>query len=204
MNEIIVVTSSKDSGGGAAVIDLTTGTSVCSNFKNCITEPGAACIAGSGYSSFSGSGSCGDYVAVAQAKKPVIHIYQWGKPQVLHQCHVQEITTSLASDPSGCYLFGGTKRGWIYVWEVNSGALITSWQAHFKTVTKVEVVATGDYLVSASEDGMVRVWELALLLDQSESLSRLGAVKFSANKKSFTPYRYIMSFGRDAVACFLR
>lgn len=41
----------------------------------------AICSVG-GPSSFSGQGSSGDYVVVAQSKKPQINVWQWGKPQV--------------------------------------------------------------------------------------------------------------------------
>jgi pre-rRNA-processing protein IPI3 len=186
MNEVVIVTSSKDAGGGMGVVDLATGTPVCSNFKNCIAEPGSVCLTGVGYSSFSGAGACGDFIAVAQSKKPVINIYQWNKSQVLHQCHIQEITTSLASDPSGTFIFGGTKRGWIYAWEATSGALIVSWQAHFKSVTRLAVSDTGDFLISASEDGMARAWELAAVLDQSDTYGRAAS---ASTRKNMSPYR---------------
>jgi hypothetical protein len=70
MNEVVIVTSSKDSGGGVAILDLATCTPVCSNFKNCIAETGTACLVGSGVSSFSGNGSSGDYIAGKENRIP--------------------------------------------------------------------------------------------------------------------------------------
>ena len=71
------------------------------------------------------------------------------------QCHIQEITTSLAVDSSGTYLVSGTKRGWLYCWELSTGELINSLQAHFKSVTRVAVTKCGNYcyVVSVFENG---------------------------------------------------
>lgn len=189
MSEVIVVTSSKDSGGGIAILDVATCTPVCNNFKNCTAETGAACLLGNGVSSFSGNGSSGDYLAVAQSKKPTINIYQWGKPQALYQCHVQEITSALASDPLGRYLCAGSKKGWCTFWELSTGLLLHSFQAHFKAVTKVEFTACGGYCVTVSEDGMARVWEVAQIVDQSEIVSRVSTSTSVSGKRSIAPYR---------------
>jgi hypothetical protein len=85
MNEIAIVTSSKESIPGCiALIDIRTGSQVSSNFKNCVADSGTICVI-NGSSSFSGNSPCGsgDYIAVAQSNKPLINIWQWGKPQVM-------------------------------------------------------------------------------------------------------------------------
>ena len=187
MDEVLILTSSKDSGGGVAVLDLKTCTPICGNFKNSIADAGgsAACL-GSGLSSFGGAGSCGDYLAVAQSKKPTINIYQWCKPQVLYQCHLQEIMVSVAADPSGRYFVGGSKKGWLYLWELSTGALINSWQAHFKSVTRVQFTRCGGYCMSVSEDGMARCWEIMQFVDTSNSLVDGSS---ATSRRSVTPYR---------------
>ena len=189
MNEVVIVTSAKDLGGGVAILDLGTCTPICSNFKNCIAETGSVCLVGGGISSFSGNGSSGDYIAVAQSKKPTINIYQWGKPQALYQCHVQEITSALACDSMSRYLCAGSKKGWCTFWELSTGLLLHSFQAHFKAVTRVKFTACGGYCVTTSEDGMARVWEVASIVDQSEVVGRLGASLSVSSKRAITPYR---------------
>ena len=52
MNEVVIVTSSKDAGG-IGVYDLATGTPVSTNFKNCVADAGAVCLLG-GPSAYSG------------------------------------------------------------------------------------------------------------------------------------------------------
>ena len=53
MNEVAIVTSSKDAGG-IGVYDLVTGTPVCTNFKNCVADSGAMCLLG-GQNAYSGT-----------------------------------------------------------------------------------------------------------------------------------------------------
>lgn len=183
MTEVLVISSNKDACG-LGVVDVATGSMVCNNFKNCIADSGALCSIGSSSSSYSGQGSSGDFIAVAQAKKPVIHIWQWGKPQVAFQCHVQEIVTCLASDISGTFLLGGTKKGWIYCWNIGTGELLNIWQAHFKSVTRLQLSKNGQFCVSVSEDGMGRAWDMAKVLDLSER------IRNPTGKQSVTPYRY--------------
>lgn len=184
MTEVIVATSSKDSGG-IAVIDLTSGSSICPNFKNCIADPGALCFAGSSSSSFAGNGSVGDYIISSQSKKTVIHIWQWSKPQVHMQCHTQEILSAIKSDITGTFVFGGSKKGWIYVWDITTGELIRTLQAHFKAITRIEVDPRGLFCISSSDDGMIRVWDLNTLVESSSEMTK----GVSSGKKTFTPFR---------------
>ena len=135
--EVMVVTSSKDTG--AAAIDIQTGVSHV--FKDCLAESGTLTLIGN-CNSYSGSGSS-DYLAVAQTKKPVIHIWQWGKAQVLMQCHQQEIITALCADPTGNFMVGGSKTGRIYIWNLSDGNLLYLWQAHFKTITRLKMNCRG-------------------------------------------------------------
>ena len=179
MNEAVILTSSKDLNG-IGVVDLRTASPLVSNFKNCVADVGCACIVG-GLSSFSGhSSSTCDYICVAQSKKPIINVWHWGKNQVHMQCHVQEVITSLASDRSGTYLIGGSKKGTITVWEISTGALLVSWQAHFQDISKIKCHLDSYFFCSASSDGMARVWNLSTMLDTSKTKN---------GRQSVTPYK---------------
>jgi pre-rRNA-processing protein IPI3 len=188
MNEVVVITSSNDSG--IALLDINTLSSVGTNFKSCIVESSNchAVTALGGLSSYSGlgdQGSAGDYLAVAQAKKPLINIFVFGKPQPHMQCHTQEITTALSSDHKNTLLFGGTKSGRIYCWDYSSGLLLNSFQAHFKSIHKIIVHPLLPYSITCSEDGMVRVWDNASIVDCSiRSKTSKGIVP----EHSYTPH----------------
>ena len=163
MDEMILALASGDLGGMCAC-DLRNGGTVMT-FKNCSSDSaGSICTIG-GSSSFSGMGVSSDYVAVAISKKPVIHIYAWGKPQPLMQCHVQEIITALASDLPGQVLVGGSRSGRMFCWDICSGALLAMWQGHFKSITRIQVTKCGYFVVTVSDDAYVKVWDLPLILD---------------------------------------
>lgn len=104
------------------------------------------------------------------------------------QCHIQEITTTITSDIKGYYLCGGTKGGRIFIWEISSGTLLLSWQAHFKSITVMTFTSCGNYLISASEDGMVRVWDIIGILNNTNHFEVQS--RSDGQLKSIAPFRY--------------
>lgn len=184
MDEIALVTCSSDASIMSAT-DLRSGTPFCS-FKTCVSDSGAVCLIG-GASSYSGLGSC-DYIAVAQFKKPVIHMYSWGRQQPVMQFHLQEISTSLASDPQSTLLVAGSRTGRITIWDVQSGMLLVSWGAHFQSISRLVISACGSFLVSAADDGTVKVWDVCLIINSS---GKEGSSFSSAymTGKSILPFR---------------
>ena len=181
MTEVLVFSSSKDACG-LGVLDVSTGSSIGIAFKNCIADAGTMCTLGYNESSYSGRGSSGDYIAVSQSKKPLIHLYKWGTQVPFAQYHIQEIVTAMAADASGTFLIGGTKQGWIHCWNTSTGELVNMWQAHYKDVTRIYVTKNNQYIISSATDGVTRAWDLTKVLDISER----GRTK---SKVSVTPFR---------------
>ena len=140
-------------------------------FKDCDpTSSSAVCLV-SGASSYSGIGSQGDVLIAAQSKTASIHVYQWHKPQSHVLCRMQELITALACDTMGTYLLGGTKKGWLYFWEIGTGKLLNFWQGHFKPVKTVACAQGNNFFVTSSEDGITKVWDLCDILGAGESFS---------------------------------
>jgi len=102
---------------------------------------------------------------VAQSKKPSICIYQWGKSQVHMTCHIQEVVTALSIDRYNMYLLGGSKKGIVYLWEIFTGRLLTTWQAHFKDISKLKCSTSSDFFCTASVDGTARAWNLGTIFN---------------------------------------
>ena len=80
------------------------------------------------------------------------------------QCHVQEISTAVACDPTGSYLVAGANSGRAYWWEVCSGELLATFQVHFKAVSSMQFTRCGLFLITASLDGMIRMWDVVDVL----------------------------------------
>lgn len=106
------------------------------------------------------------------------------------QCHVQEITSAVACDPTGTYFIGGTKSGRLYWWDICSGDLLASFQGHFKAVTAVQFTRCGLYAVTASLDGMVRVWDA---IDVVSAAASADSDKLNGSF-NIAPYRYYSHF----------
>nr|ADI46911.1 MTM0210 [Volvox carteri f. nagariensis] len=92
-----------------------------------------------------------------------------------------EAVSVLTSTADGQYLAGGSSRGTLYVWELSSGRLLSSWPAHIKGVTALLFVGSNQLLLSGGEDTMLHAWLLADLLDPLLGLDQAGHVE--ANPK---------------------
>ena len=143
-------------------------------FKDCDPTSSSSICFVSGASSYSGIGSQGDLLIAAQSKSAAIHVYQWHKPQSHVLCRMQEMITALQCDSGGTYLIGGTKKGWLYLWEIGTGKLLKFWQGHFKPVKVISFAYQDNFFVSSSEDGITKVWDISDVLGGAGSISATG------------------------------
>ncbi|KAJ1294024.1 hypothetical protein BS78_01G114500 [Paspalum vaginatum] len=180
--QLVLAASSVDAG--VAAWDLRTGAEEI-RLRPCASRPRAL------------ASVAGRFLAAAQApsaggNSSPIYFFHWEKPQVAIKSFPADPIRALIADEEGSYLIGGGSNGNIFLWEVSSGELLHTWRAHYRAV---RCLALYDYLlVSGSEDGSIKVWDLITVLDEQ---SRLEAQ---------TPYLY--SFNQHAlpvtdIACFL-
>lgn len=89
----------------------------------------------------------------------------------------------------GSRLFCGLQSGHIQQWQcpLNAPATALEWRAHSATVYSLLVV--GRLLVSASRDGMLRVWELHALTLVATLAGHRDRVRALATSHPRTPYR---------------
>ncbi|KAK0238850.1 WD40 repeat-like protein [Armillaria nabsnona] len=155
---IFCATASTSNGPGTVAIhDIQTGTSLAS-FKQ--TNAGAHCTA------FVESGdSQGGFVLAAQPDKSLLNVYNFQKDQISLKMVLPEKLSCIAVDHRGEFAAGGTSNGRIYLWEVSSGVLFNSWDAHYREVTVLRFTQDGAALISGSQDSGVSVWSVSRLLD---------------------------------------
>lgn len=139
---------------------------------------------------FSGvSNLCADHFAFVAFDKPAIVICQRGKSTPLFTCPMQELCSCLASDST--FIYSGTKKGNIYVHQVRTGELVAVWQAHLKGIVKLITSKDSQFLFSAGEDGLLKAWNLCLILDTNlAAINSFGSkVSKGTNSRMFTPFR---------------
>lgn len=189
MDFVILVAGSKDSSGYCEIDS--SGIAQTTNYKQSVAKKNCVALIGRDGSSFSGiSTHQGDYLAVAQAEKPAVVLYQRGKSSPLYQCPMQEIVNCLTTDTTGTYLYSGTRKGYIYIHDLRTGELITTWQAHLKGISKLLLSGDGQFLVSVGDDGLGRCWNIPTIVD-SALTNQHGLLKVnkSNDNRLLTPFR---------------
>lgn len=136
--------------------DLHTGTTLCS-FKTSNSAPRAASLLGR------------DYFASCQARKPIIHFWDFRREQVKQKSFVPEKCWSLACTNDGSLCAAGGESGSLHVWDTSTGTLLVSFPAHHKRITAVGWSDGGTELVAGSEDSLVTVWSLSGVMETVRS-----------------------------------
>jgi len=76
------------------------------------------------------------------------------------------------------------------VHQVRTGELVAVWQAHLKGIVKLVASKDSQFLFSAGEDGLLKAWNLCLILDANlAAINSFGKVSKGANSRMFTPFR---------------
>ena len=85
-----------------------------------------------------------------------------GKPRHTFR-HGSRIWAHLAFAPDGKRMFGSTHDGTITAWDVESGQLIRTWQAHANAILALCISPDGQCLASGSDfpENAVRLWDTA-------------------------------------------
>lgn len=101
----------------------------------------------------------------AQPDKSILNVYNFQKDQIALKMVLPEKLSCLSVDHRGNFCAGGTAQGRLYLWEIASGILYKSWDAHYRQVSVLRFTEDGAALLSGSEDSSISVWSLARLLD---------------------------------------
>ncbi|EKX49126.1 hypothetical protein GUITHDRAFT_136290 [Guillardia theta CCMP2712] len=125
-----------------------------------------------------------DFFAVPLANKPTLHVFNWRKDQPHAKMSLPEKVCSIAANADGSYILAGAETGRVYLWEesfisccaedeeegeegeegreqggergmVCGGALIRTWEAHYRSVTSIAFTDDSSFILTASEDALV-------------------------------------------------
>ncbi|KAI9459038.1 WD40 repeat-like protein [Russula earlei] len=139
--------------------DIVTGTSLAS-FKQSTAAQNCTALINT-------RAALGGLILSAQRDKSLLHVYSFQKDQVFLKVVLPERLSCLSVDRRGQFCAAGTAQGRIYIWEIASGIMYNSWEAHYRQVTVLRFTPDGEALLSGSEDSGITVWSVFRLLDDS-------------------------------------
>lgn len=159
-----MIASSAVTDAGIGSWDLRTATEHL-RYRSCASPP-------HGLVSIGGRFLASSQVPSSSSSTPSIFYWSWDKPQIEVRSFPAEHIGPLRANSEGTYVLGGGKAGSIYLWEVASGKLLKKWQAHYRAVTCLTFSHDESFLISGSEDGGVKVWNLVEAFDVMKSVGK--------------------------------
>ncbi|ETW79118.1 hypothetical protein HETIRDRAFT_156059 [Heterobasidion irregulare TC 32-1] len=161
LQEVIIcgsASSTSTAGSGAVTFhDIQTGSSLAS-FKQ--TSSASHCTA-----VVNTRDGQGGFILAAQPDKTILNMYSFQKDQIALKIVLPERLSCISVDNQGTFCAGGTAQGRIYLWEIASGILFNSWEAHYRQISVLRFSHDGTALFSGSEDSGVSVWSVSRLVD---------------------------------------
>ncbi|KAI0255931.1 WD40 repeat-like protein [Lactifluus subvellereus] len=163
MQELIISTSAPSStsqilGSGSILFhDIQTGTSLAS-FKQTTAAKNCTALIPT-------RDAGGGLILAVQQDKSLLHVYTFQKDQISLKIVLPERLSCITVDRRGQFCAAGTAQGRVYLWEIASGIMYNSWEAHYRKVTVLRFTPDGEALLSGSEDSGIGVWSVFRLLD---------------------------------------
>jgi WD40 repeat protein len=96
-----------------------------------------------------------DLFAVSQPGKPALHVFNWRKDMPQARMSLPERIVALAASSDGAHVLGGGEGGRLFLWEVAGGAMLKTWEAHYRAVSVIAFTDDGSHILTGSEDSMV-------------------------------------------------
>lgn len=137
------------------------------------------------------------HIYAAQSDKAVVHVYSREKGNQEATVPFPERITALVLACDDAVLVLGTAEGRIFAWEVASGRLVTSAQAHLQAVTDLVVDIKSNFLLSASQDSTVHVWSLPDFLSFANTQGATPTSTFSHHRAAVVA----LALGHSASHC---
>lgn len=101
-----------------------------------------------------------DGLRVAQGGTKKIRVIEVTTGKIMTTFKTHDEIESLCWDADGKILFGGSKAGWIGIWNAKSGDLLGELHYHAQSVIALQVSNSGKVLTAVCRDGSVSTWHL--------------------------------------------
>ena len=137
---------------------------------------------------FSPDGQC---IASAYGSAVVLRHTATGRPLQVLTGH--QGATAVAIDPSGTWLASGSRDRMVRLWEVRTGRLVHTLEAHRDDVLSVAFDPSGRFLASGSYDGTVALW----VVGEGKLMRRLSGHQSGVSSLAFNAGSVLASGSQD-------
>ncbi|KAK0537547.1 Pre-rRNA-processing protein ipi3 [Tilletia horrida] len=133
-------------------------------------------------------------VAAADVRSPTLLFWTLRTDVLLQRIIVPTRLTTVSLSPDGDLCAAGSTEGSLFLWQISTGQLLASFDAHYRAVTVLAWSPDGQALVSAGADSRILVWSLAGLLapeaQSNVSVQGGGGASSAAATTSHQPHAY--------------
>ncbi|WWC73216.1 uncharacterized protein I206_107182 [Kwoniella pini CBS 10737] len=113
------------------------------------------------------NGQGGGLFAV-QEGKAILNVWAWQKDQMHTKIHLPEKMSCFSVSPNGLWAVAGSPNGQIYLWEIASGLLLSSFTAHYRSLTSLTFTPDSQILISTSLDSSTHIFLVSRLIDPED------------------------------------
>ncbi|CCF54037.1 hypothetical protein NDA11_006354 [Ustilago hordei] len=126
----------------------------------------------------------GGLVFQLENNKATLNVFSWQRDHPLQRIILPSKLSCVACSPNGELVAGGSFDGRIFLWQIATGDLLASFDAHYRSITVIKWTQDGAGLVTGSEDSRILVWSLAGLLAPHDQTSS----SITSSEHNPTPY----------------
>lgn len=126
----------------------------------------------------------GGLVFQLENNKATLNVFSWQRDHPLQRIILPSKLSCIACSSNGELVAGGSFDGRIFLWQIATGDLLASFDAHYRSITVIKWTPDGASLVTGSEDSRILVWSLAGLLAPHDQTSS----SITSSEHNPTPY----------------
>ncbi|XP_055601423.1 WD repeat-containing protein 18 [Uranotaenia lowii] len=147
--EVAITSDSSDQLWSCCVWDVRTGTHLISYKGGGAPGPNTLSVIN------------GQFILAANMVKPMLHIWPINRHETITTRFILPgRATAVSTSPDGNYCLVAVQET-IYVYQLATGALLATASRHYQAVKVLRFTDDGSHFISAGQDGMVMVWNLA-------------------------------------------
>ncbi|CBQ67712.1 related to WD-repeat protein crb3 [Sporisorium reilianum SRZ2] len=168
---------------GLTTVAAPSSTSALFTFKG-VSDPAFHSVSAISTSPNPAISGTGGLVFQLENNKATLNVFSWQRDHPLQRIILPSKLSCIACSPNGELVAGGSFDGRIFLWQIATGDLLASFDAHYRSVTVLKWTSDGAGLVTGSEDARILVWSLAGLLAPHDQTSS----SITSSEHNPTPY----------------